>query len=370
MKVAIVGGGPAGAMLAHQLGRADVPCTLFEKNGAWEKPCGGGIPPKVREQIPEIRDFDGKINSVTLGEFVAPGGRSVLLESRNPMWIVSRKEFGRFLLDMARGHSSVTYSRKAVRRIDRKGKRFDVITDRTETFDFVVGADGCRSKVGALADKVLPKDLLTQCVGFFVKAHNEQTAVSWMLPAPGYIWAFPRKDHICVGGGCADGRLAIAVYARDIIRTHFPGREVVARWAAPIPLVRDPGFYARPTCGPGWALVGDAAAHVDALTGEGILYALLGGRLLGQALAQGRPEQYEEAWRDVFGSHLERASELSLRFYRPQTMEKVFKVAASSPTLRRFLMDVMSDQPSYLEAGKRFSVLSWRVLLESLGGTR
>ncbi|MEU6411094.1 NAD(P)/FAD-dependent oxidoreductase [Microbispora sp. NPDC046933] len=44
-------------------------------------------------------------------------------------------------------------------------------------------------------------------------------------------------------------------------------------------------------------LVGDAAGYVDALTGEGISLALLSARALVDCLREGRPEEYETAWR-------------------------------------------------------------------------
>lgn len=367
MKIAIIGGGPAGAMMAHRLGKAGARCTLFEKNGAWEKPCGGGVPPKVREEFPEIDQYDGPCNPVSLGRFVAPGGRSVLLESRHPMWIVSRKDFGKYLLDMATSHQSVDYKKEAVKKVERNKHGFVVHAKKECRFDFVVGADGCRSKVGKCAGAGLPSSFTTQCAGYFVRCKQEE-AISWMLPRPGYIWAFPRKDHICVGGGSADRRLSVLTYTRAIIREKYPDQKIISKWAAPIPFIRDPKFFDKPVCGSDWALIGDAAGHVDALTGEGILYALSGGALLAEAILAGRPTDFEEMWREKYGEHLNKSSQLSAKFYRPEMMEKVFYWASRSPTLRQFLMDIMSDQPDYLQAGKTFSKISYKIVLEAFWG--
>ena len=367
MKIAIIGGGPAGAMLAHRLGINGISCTLFEKNGAWEKPCGGGVPPKVRQTFPEIDKYDGPRNSVSLGRFVAPSGRSILLESRQPMWIVSRKDFGRFLLDLATSHLYVDYKKEAVKKVIRDKNSFIVHSQKEERFDFVVGADGCRSKVGSCVGASLPSRYISMCVGYLVKDDQEE-AVSWMLPQPGYIWAFPRKGHICVGGGAADQNLSILTYARSIIEKQYPGKGLISKWAAPIPFVRDHEFFDRPACGKNWALIGDAAGHVDALTGEGILYALLGGALLAEAIIDGRTSDFDKKWRARFGKHLIKSSQLSKKFYRPKMMEKVFFWASRSPTLRQFLMDIMSDQPDYLQAGKTFSKISYKIMFEAIRG--
>ena len=368
MNVAIIGGGPAGAMLAHRLGQKGVSCTLFEKNGAWEKPCGGGIPPKVRDMVPEVNDYDGDRNPVALGEFVSPSGRSILLQSKRPMWVVSRKQFGRYMLDLARSHDSVTYKKRAVKQVREAKNGFEVVSDQTETFDFVAGADGCRSKVAAATGSGVPKDKLTMCVGYFIEGRGEDKAISWMLPASGYLWAFPRKDHICVGGGFSDPRLSIITYAGAIIETLFPDRKRLSKWAAPIPFIQNASFFDRPFCGKNWALLGDAAGHVDAVTGEGILYALRDGMLLADAIVEERPERYAQACLDTFGPHLRKASDISLKFYKPEIMEKMFRFAQRSPTMREILMDLMTDQPNYVEARKAYGSKMWRIMFESLRG--
>jgi flavin-dependent dehydrogenase len=46
-------------------------------------------------------------------------------------------------------------------------------------------------------------------------------------------------------------------------------------------------------------LVGDAAGYVDALTGEGLRIGLASARAAADAVAAGRPRDYEDAWRRV-----------------------------------------------------------------------
>lgn len=41
-EVAIIGGGPSGAMCGDQLARAGHKVSIFDEHLAWEKPCGGG----------------------------------------------------------------------------------------------------------------------------------------------------------------------------------------------------------------------------------------------------------------------------------------------------------------------------------------
>jgi flavin-dependent dehydrogenase len=46
-------------------------------------------------------------------------------------------------------------------------------------------------------------------------------------------------------------------------------------------------------------LVGDAAGYEDALTGEGVSLAVKQAQAAVQAIVQGRPQAYEQAWRDI-----------------------------------------------------------------------
>jgi 2-polyprenyl-6-methoxyphenol hydroxylase-like FAD-dependent oxidoreductase len=47
--IAIVGGGPSGAMCGEQLARAGHTVDIFDEHLAWEKPCGGGLTHKAIE---------------------------------------------------------------------------------------------------------------------------------------------------------------------------------------------------------------------------------------------------------------------------------------------------------------------------------
>ena len=70
-RVAILGGGPAGAFAAEQLASAGLSVQLFDEKLAWEKPCGGGLTYKAYSQYP------------------------FLLENSTPKRIVTRDRAGR-----------------------------------------------------------------------------------------------------------------------------------------------------------------------------------------------------------------------------------------------------------------------------------
>ena len=52
MNVAVVGAGPAGALLAFHLARDGAAVTLFDASHPREKPCGGGVTAKALALLP------------------------------------------------------------------------------------------------------------------------------------------------------------------------------------------------------------------------------------------------------------------------------------------------------------------------------
>jgi flavin-dependent dehydrogenase len=86
-------------------------------------------------------------------------------------------------------------------------------------------------------------------------------------------------------------------------------------------------------------LVGDAAGYVDALTGEGIAVGLAQARAAVGCLLQGRPEEYEQAWR------------VATRRYRVLT--RGVRFAARHQTLRRRLVPTAAGLPTVFGAAVR-----------------
>ena len=56
MRVAVLGGGPAGAMAAARLAAAGVSTVVIDEKLAWEKPCGGGLTYKAYTRYPFLTE--------------------------------------------------------------------------------------------------------------------------------------------------------------------------------------------------------------------------------------------------------------------------------------------------------------------------
>jgi len=350
VKIAIVGAGPAGSFCAFKLARAGGDVTLFDRHPeSWEKPCGGGVPPKVRERFAEIERYDGDKQIVAVGNFISPGGTEVTTTGGRALWVVARKQFDGYIRALALD-AGAKFVGERIKRVEKDNGRFKLYGKRMRKFDYVVGADGALSVVRRDLLKPIPKKFICMTVGYFLDVDADE-AVTWFLPKPGYIWSFPRSDHVCLGGGTIEADVAMWPLIDEKKQSHYADAKIRQKWAAPIPSISDPAYFDMRVTGPNFAVVGDAAGHVDSLSGEGILYALWGGALLAQAILEGKPDRFEQSWRDEFGHELRKASELFWKVYNPRTMEWVIRIAARSQSMREFFRYIMTEQPSYRVAG-------------------
>src|SRR5580698_4533006 len=100
-RVAILGGGPAGAFAAAQLASAGLQVQLFDEKLAWEKPCGGGLTFKAYSQYPFLIDNSTPKRFVRETVLAAPKGGEVSLPLDVPLVIYSRFDLNRLLLERA-----------------------------------------------------------------------------------------------------------------------------------------------------------------------------------------------------------------------------------------------------------------------------
>jgi flavin-dependent dehydrogenase len=185
----------------------------------------------------------------------------------------------------------------------------------------------------------------------------------------GYLWLFPRHDHISYGiaSGYQETTPArLKEKLLDYIETEDPAaaREIRSGdgktsantnfYAAILPALDVTTWDHLKACDAtnAWALVGDAAGFVDPLTGEGIYYAIKSADLLAQAMAS-RVSDYDPLWRSEFGAELRRASELSDRFYYgnfagARLTERMVQFAKRHRGVREVLRDLVAGDQGYV----------------------
>jgi flavin-dependent dehydrogenase len=237
----------------------------------------------------------------------------------------------------------------------------------------VVGADGANSVVRRLLGLRSSPDGHTAIAlrGYAPDpdgAHPEQL-IGWVADGwPAYVWSFPTgTGMVNVGYGLLRSRLegGRAELERRL-RVLLPGAdpEPASLRAHHLPL-----SSRRPSPGRGRVLLaGDAASMINPLSGEGIYYALLSGRLAARAalLAPDRPgAAYRDLLRAALGRHFRHAAVLA-RAVRSQRLAcAALGAAGSSPARFQYLVELGLGQvrisPRILTPGRLASLLTnWR----------
>src|SRR5438270_2882231 len=76
-RVAVLGGGPAGAFAAERLARSGMETVVLDEKLAWEKPCGGGLTYKAYRDYPFLIENNTPKKFITETCLAAPKSGSV-----------------------------------------------------------------------------------------------------------------------------------------------------------------------------------------------------------------------------------------------------------------------------------------------------
>jgi geranylgeranyl diphosphate/geranylgeranyl-bacteriochlorophyllide a reductase len=359
-RIAIVGGGPAGALCGERLAAAGFGVTIYDERLAWEKPCGGGLTHKAIQAYPFLLDAPYPKKIIRTAELISSRGHRALFQMSHPIVIYSRKVLNGLLLDRAVGAGCTAVAAR-VTNVDTNGPgvRFTVSGEQREA-DFAVLAAGARNQLFPETTPLQPRDLeVTQ--GYFVPVEDHRIKVKFLKEFEGYIWSFPRADHLSVGICAKMGQASsqtLRSHLDEFVRQEKIPMDGARFYSHVLPSPEAQTIRGRRICGENWAMAGDAAACVDPVTGEGLYYALRSGDLLAQALAEGRLQTYPERLRAAFSADLEFAAHLARKLFRGNFLggaitTRLVQFVNYSPAFRALIRDVFSGSQDYRTLKRR-----------------
>jgi len=306
LRVAIVGGGPAGSCAAETLVKAGIETYLFERKLDNAKPCGGAIPLCMVSEF-DIPDhiIDRKVRKMKM---ISPSNVEVDIQIENDgeyIGMCRRELLDAFLRDRAKDLGTKLINGRVldIKIVEKGNKPYTINysdmsdgglegTLKSLEVDLIVGADGFNSVVA----KTIDAGDYNYAIAFQERIrisdekmkYYEDLAEMYVgndVSTDFYAWVFPKYDHVAVGTG------TMKPHQRDIkklqagIRTRahnrIEGGEIIKVEAHPIP------EHPRPRRVVGRvALVGDAAGYVTKSSGEGIYFAAKSGRMCAEAIVE------------------------------------------------------------------------------------
>ncbi|HTS10552.1 MAG TPA: NAD(P)/FAD-dependent oxidoreductase [Candidatus Limnocylindrales bacterium] len=358
--ISIVGGGPAGALCGERLAKAGFHVTIFDERLAWEKPCGGGLTHKAIEAYPFLLDAPHPKKIIHTAELISSRGHRARFEMSHPIVIYARKVLNGLLLDRAVAAGCQTVcSRVTSVKTDSESVELTA-SGETRSSDFVVLAAGARNQIFPETTALRAPDLEVT-LGYFIPTEEDIIKVKFLRQFEGYLWSFPRADHLSVGICARMGQSSSQQLRRHldefIEQEHIP-MQGAQLYSHVLPSPQAQTIRGRRIVGRNWGMAGDAAACVDPITGEGLYYALRSGDLLAQALIEGQPHTYPERLRAAFSSDLEFASNIARKVFRGNFLggaitTRMVQLLNYSPAFRDLIRDVFSGSQDYRSLKRR-----------------
>ncbi|MEO8076852.1 MAG: NAD(P)/FAD-dependent oxidoreductase [Acidobacteriota bacterium] len=357
--VAIVGAGPAGCRAAWRMAKAGARVAMFDGSHPREKPCGGGVTGRALEFVHdavEPRAFTAvAIQTATFAQGALLTRMAIAGPAADPprLVIASRREFDSALLAAAVA-AGVCLIPARVLDVTPDGGGWAVATrDGIWRAGWLLGADGPNSLVRRRVLQPFARADLSIATGFFVHgATSREIAIAFEEDPPGYLWSFPRHDHLAVGV-CAQADVtsvgALLPIASRWIARHATGTVRLERYSWPIPSLRAATLGRERPAGPGWMLLGDAGGMVDPITREGIFFALISGDAAAGSLLAGGDcaAEYTRRIRAAVHSELIRAARLKAHFFTPRFTRLLLHGLERSEGIRGVMADLISGRQPY-----------------------
>ena len=210
--------------------------------------------------------------------------------------------------------------------------------------------------------------------GYYIPGTSATVKIKFIEGLHGYVWIFPRADHFSAGicgrmhgKSTAELRRMLEDCLPEFSLSHQDGRF----YAHILPSLTPETLRNLQVCGEGWAMLGDAAGLVDAITGEGLYYALRSAEMFSEALLRSAPEAYAASVQQEILPELERAARIADRFYAGDwlggsVLERMVQLTASSTKFRKLMRDLFSGTQEYSNLKQRVYRSLPRIAAEAL----
>ena len=332
--VVVVGAGPAGATAARFAAQGGLRVLLLDKKSELGTPmqCSGAISAAALAECAVPYDEEYIAEPIFGFLTYSSTGEENRLDYRahgraEPLgYVVDRKRFDRYLARMAVAQGADLWLKARATGFQRTAGRISVKIERFGRnaevgAKVLVGADGIMTQVGLWAglQVAIPLGDLASCWQYVVadvETYGLLEIITGRAHAPGgYAWVFPKGHGLAeVGLGVSrtltgsDARCHLERFMQhSFMSERFSRARIVEVQGGGVPLAA----ALKQMVSDNVLVVGDAARHVNPITGGGIHMALRGGHIAGEFLteviqasaAYSREvlQGYQQRWQSQFG---------------------------------------------------------------------
>ncbi len=366
-RLVIVGAGPASLSAAKILSKHVKP-ILIGRQYTPEKPCGGGLTQRCIRMLRKVfPDYVNLIESQVRTVLAIFRRGTYVLSSNEPLiCVIRRGTFDREFLKNVVDTCGVEYIPENVVKIEKKGKLYEITTDRGTRIDaeIIIAGDGVTSRVRKCIENMkyinLPLALRTYC-----KARDiEQIDIAVLDFSKnmdyGYYWIFPLKNMLNIGVGsfrqCRELKNNLEKYIRTL------GLEKTYR----IDGHNLPENIRNLTSTDRKILyIGDAAGLIDYTLGEGITYAVISGIMAAIAYLKNRNSPgttYIELMKDIVND-LKLTRKIAIHV--PYKIDRILDILIRKTiTTGKYSIKILKGQETYHKAIRK--LLDPRKTIETL----
>jgi geranylgeranyl reductase family protein len=360
----IVGSGPAGGAAAYHLAKLGHGILVIEKDKLPRyKACGGGISPQIGAWFDF--DFSPAISTTMrdirftwkLGDPV-----NITLQTPEPMWMVNRSVFDKFLIDQGIAKGAELRDGTTVTGAEFKGDHWLVHTDQGSIEGrYLIAADGAK---GPMAQLLGFGDRKTRWAGVLeVKTDRPpepRTFFEFGLAKNACLWSFPKAQGHSISMGNFRGndrstlQEQLPAFAQRLgLPNAAPNADQwqihehpIALWDGNQPLHTTQAL-----------LAGEAAAILDPLTAEGVRPAILSGVEAAKAIdgalkgELGSLERYSETIHRQWGDDMAWAQKLAGVFYSVPGIG--YKIGIKRPSAATRMGQILCGELCYGDVATR-----------------
>ncbi|MDH6286767.1 geranylgeranyl reductase family protein [Rhodococcus opacus] len=364
--VLVIGAGPAGSSAAAWAARAGRDVVLADAAVfPRDKTCGDGLTPRAVAELDHLGLGDWvRSKGTNRGLRLSGFGQELELEWPGRSFpavgsAVARTELDDKIRATAVDAGAVMVQGAKAIGVERDGDRVTALTLKTSDGTHTIGcrtlivADGVRSTLGKQLGREWHRDT---AYGVAARAYiaTDRSADPWITShlelrdgagtlQSGYGWVFPLgTGEVNIGvGTLATAKRPAPGALRPLLDLYTAQRRDEWKWDGELRAVASAllpmGGAVSHIAGRNWAIVGDAAACVNPLNGEGIDYGLEGGRLVAEILDS---DDLTELWPAILRERYGRAFSVARRLAGLLTVPRVLPASGPVAMRSRALMTI------------------------------